>query len=628
MTNIKLTGVQGLRAIAVIAVLVFHFYPNSIPFGYLGVDIFFVISGFIVTYIYGTNVFSLKKIYYFLYKRFLRIYPSLILVLLFVIIISILFDRTENLKKSGLEIIFSLLSVVNLYFSLFNSKYFEVDITNNPLLHLWSISTEMQFYLIFPLFILLFGSKLKILKRVAVFMIVSFSFLTYINIIEFQDFSNYYLLYTRIWQFSVGIFAFYIYQNKNKLPQSLVRNWSPITYFSFALLITCLFFQLPFYLNSILATFLSGKLVLFSALNNNSIPLLSNKFVQFIGELSYSIYLWHWVIMYLIKKFYYWNFNLSIVGIVLTFIFSYLSYNYWEVRFRNITQFSIHRKYFSYLGVVLSAVFLLALLSQSTLFSNRFEEEKQQLSNYKLRDGFTNLEKECILDYGEHFSQWPNLCKKVDSTKNVLFWGDSHAVALAEAFKKFNKDESRVTSLLSISACPPILNLNPNISPNKLCAVNNKYVFEYIKSSKTKNVVLSSRWYIYANKEWYESGLKSLQSTIFKLKELGVENIYLLASSPEWSESLPESLWRSAILNSNIPQYLPNQKINVLNDINFNLKEMAVDAKINYVDPIEIWCDDDNCKTYNSMNFYLNQIDTDHLSVGSAAEILKLFKLI
>ena len=628
MKSIKLNGVQGLRAIAVIAVLIFHFYPNSMPFGYLGVDIFFVISGFIVTYVYGTHVFSLEKIYYFLYKRFLRIYPSLILVLLFVAIISILFDRTENLKKSGLEIIFSLLSIVNIYFSLFNSEYFEVDITNNPLLHLWSISTEMQFYFIFPLFILLLSAKLKNLKRVVVLLIISLSFLTYINIIEFQDFSNYYLLYSRIWQFSIGIFAYYIYQNKDRIPQSLISNWNYITYFSFVLLITCFFFQLPFYLNSILATFLSGSLVLFSALNNNSVPILSNRFMQFIGELSYSIYLWHWVILYTINKYYYWNFNSSLIGIALTFIFSYLSYNYWEVEFRNLIKFSINKKYFSYLGIALSAVFILALLSQSTIFSNRFQKEKQEFSNFKLREGFTILEKECILDYGEHFSQWSNLCKKVNSTNNVLFWGDSHAVALAEAFQKFNKNESRVTSLLSTSACPPILDLNPNVSPNKLCAVNNKFVFDYIKSSKTKNVILSSRWYIYANKEWYDSGLKSLQSTIFKLKELGVENIYLLASSPEWPEPLPEILWRSAILNSNMPQYLPNQKISVLNDINFNLNEMAVDAKINFIDPIKIWCDNQNCKTYNSKKFYLNQIDTDHLSIDSAAEILKLFKLI
>ncbi|MGA0082829.1 MAG: acyltransferase family protein [Candidatus Nanopelagicales bacterium] len=628
MTSIKLTGVQALRAIAVISVVLFHFYPNIMPFGYLGVDIFFVISGFIVSYVYGTNSFSRQKIYYFYYKRLLRIYPSLILVLLVVIFISILLDRSENLKKTSIEIIFSLFSIINIYFSLFNSEYFQVDITNNPFLHLWSISTEIQFYLIFPLIILFLHLKLKKLKIIFISIVNLLSFFTYINLIEFQSFSNYYLLYSRIWQFSLGIFVYYIYINKKIFTRLSKYNLTYFLYLSLMILITCFIFELPFYLNSTGSSFISASLILLSSVNKVSKSLLSNKFIQLIGELSYSIYLWHWVVLYLIKKYYFFNFVSSIFGLLITFIISFLSYNYYETKFRNLDKMHSKKKYRKGLLLVTTAIITLTFITQTSLIASRFENEKQKFSNYKVREGFSNLDKKCILDYGEDYSKWEEICMKVKNEKDVLFWGDSHAVALAEAFRELNFDTSREVSLLSTSACPPILDLNPKISPNYLCYVNNNFVFDYIKENKVKNVVITARWYIYANQEWYQSGLKSLQSTIFKLKDVGVENIYLLASSPEWAEPLPETLWKSIILTSNFPNYLPNQKINILNDINFNLNEMALDAKIKYIDPMKIWCDESKCRTYNSQNFYLNQIDTDHLSVGSAGEILKLFKLI
>ncbi len=621
-----LPAVQGIRAIAVIAVVLYHFHPKSLPFGYLGVDIFFVISGFIVSYIYSGKIFSLKSIFKFYSKRILRIYPSLILVLLIVTYSSIFLDRTEELKKTSQESIMAIFSVINFYFSTFNSEYFSIDIINNPFLHLWSISTEMQFYLLFPFIFFLFQKLNKKLLYIITSLVIIFSLIFYLDLIKFNNFSNYYLLHSRFWQFILGILIFKIYTFGHKI-KSL--NFQKINLFvlniTFILILVFMYFRMPFNLNGISITLLTGVLILSSSMITNSHNILTNTFFQFLGKLSFSIYIWHWIILYFIKKFF--NFNLfnSLLGLIIIIIISYITYNYWEIKFRVSL---LNKRYLQKFIFLFSVLFITNLISTTPISQLRFEGLKQKLSNYELRKGFTELEKNCILDYGEDFSKWGEMCLKNSASEKIVFWGDSHAVALAEAFQAYNINDSLEVSLLSTSSCPPILLLDSRISPNNLCKINNDFVYNSIVQSKPDKVVLVARWYVYANQEWYKSGLKSLQQTIFELKKLGISDIYLIASSPEWGEPLPNSLWKEAISNSSFSQFLPNSRVSSLRDINFNLNEMAADAKIFYLDPLSTWCNRESCKTYNFPNFYLYQIDADHLSIGSAREVLQLLKLI
>jgi hypothetical protein len=258
----------------------------------------------------------------------------------------------------------------------------------------------------------------------------------------------------------------------------------------------------------------------------------------------------------------------------------------------------------------------------------RFAGQKKELSNFKIRSGFTEKETKCLSDYGETYEVWDGSClvKRENSDQSIaLIWGDSHVAAIADAFELDGKFKEIELSRASTTACPPIKSMNSLLSPNSKCKKNNAYVWDYINTEKPQTLILVGRWFIYANYEWYKSGLSSLQITIDKAKKAGVENIILIGASPEWGEPLPDLLWKTQLSTSNVPTEMENPRAANLRDINFNLREMAEAAKIQYIDPMDIWCSSINCITHRDSNeFYTIQIDGDHLSVAASQEITSL----
>jgi hypothetical protein len=260
----------------------------------------------------------------------------------------------------------------------------------------------------------------------------------------------------------------------------------------------------------------------------------------------------------------------------------------------------------------------------------RFSGSKQSLANFQVKSGFSNKESSCISDYGQSYEVWDKACLPKQSNSNqdlALIWGDSHVAAIADAFELDKRFKNVSLARASTTACPPIKSLNSVISPNMLCNKNNDYVWKYIKSEKPDTVILVARWYIFANFEWYKSGLSSLQKTIDHIQKMGVERIILVGTSPEWGDPLPEILWKQQLGNAFFEEKISNNRVANLRDINFNLKEMSDAAQIQFIDPLEIWCESEICTTFrNKDDFYVIQIDGDHLSVGAAKEIVDLFK--
>ena len=112
-----------------------------------------------------------------------------------------------------------------------------------------------------------------------------------------------------------------------------------------------------------------------------------------------------------------------------------------------------------------------------------------------------------------------------------------------------------------------------------------------------------------------------------RIQKMGIQKIILVGASPEWSDPLPEILWKQQLNNKTFEEKISNVRVANLRDINFNLKEMSDAAQIQFIDPLDIWCEKDICTTFrNKDEFYVIQIDSDHLSVGAAKEIVNLFK--
>jgi len=617
--------IQSLRAIAVFLVLGYHLNSEYFKFGYLGVDIFFVISGFIIVHILFKN--RDLNITNFYLKRIARIYPAMTIVVFISTIFGFIYLRGDDLNELARQGIFSLLGVSNIYFSFTQTGYFQVESFRQPLLHLWSLSTELQFYLIAPFLIL---GILKLNYKFRQIVLVGFGLVSlglYTNIIGLPNIENYYLLTSRIWEFALG--AAIAFANKNKKIVSLKGKYLSI------LLLVAIFLLNYISIEKIHDSVIEVSVVLLSTLiilqavsNGNSGKSHSPRIFVFLGDLSYAIYLWHWPILYFLKTLTsITGINLTFVTLILTIALSLISYFLWENRFRRNVSFQKKT-------VLLTFIFLTVIMSTLSTVRGisdlRFSDSKQSLANFQVKSGFSNKESACISDYGQSYEEWDKACLPKQSNSNqdlALIWGDSHVAAIADAFELDKRFKNVSLARASTTACPPIKSLNSLISPNMLCNKNNDYVWKYIKSEKPDTVILVARWYIFANFEWYKSGLSSLQKTIDQIQKMGVERIILVGTSPEWGDPLPEILWKQQLDNAFFEEKMSNNRVANLRDINFNLKEMSDAAQIQFIDPLEIWCESEICLTYrNKDEFYVIQIDGDHLSVGAAKEIVNLFK--
>ncbi|HIH1004509.1 TPA: acyltransferase family protein [Haemophilus influenzae] len=341
MSSIKYRPeIDGLRAIAVISVIIYHLNENWLSGGFLGVDIFFVISGFLITGIIITeiqqNSFSFKQFYT---RRIKRIYPAFITVMALVsFIASVIFIYNDfNKLRKTIELAIAFLS--NFYLGL-TQGYFDLSANENPVLHIWSLAVEEQYYLIFPLILILAYKKFREIKVLFIITLILFFILLATSFIPANFYKEvlhqpniYYLSNLRFPELLVGSLLA-IYHNLSASKQASKQASNVIAILSTLLLFSCLFLM-----NNDIAYIPGITLILpciFTALiihttsQNNIVKLcLSNKAIVFIGKISYSLYLYHWIFIafayYITGEKQINNQSIAIVT-VLTIIFSVLSY--------------------------------------------------------------------------------------------------------------------------------------------------------------------------------------------------------------------------------------------------------------------------------------------------------------
>lgn len=330
--------IDGLRAVAVLAVVLFHLGVPLISGGFIGVDIFFVLSGFLITSILkndiSNNQFSLLK---FWERRIRRIAPALFFVVIFCLLAGWYLLLPDDFKRLSQQVFSVSTFSSNILFYL-QSGYFDADNETKPLLHTWSLSVEEQFYFIFPLALYGFkkffsSSTLKIL--VSLFLI---SLVTSIYGVYTYPSATFYLLPTRMWELLLGAIISFcpprptLSHKHMELCSFLALILIGISIFVFnkdtpipgwAALIPCLSVGLLIWIGSTYRSLIS--------------KFLSLKPLVFAGKISYSWYLWHWPIIVFYK--YAYGLNLSpfemIIIFVLTLILSILSWRFVETPFRN-----------------------------------------------------------------------------------------------------------------------------------------------------------------------------------------------------------------------------------------------------------------------------------------------------
>jgi peptidoglycan/LPS O-acetylase OafA/YrhL len=303
------SDINGLRALAVIAVIVFHYNPAWLRSGFLGVDVFFVISGYLISgnifRSIASESFSLSIFYL---KRVKRILPALAVV----VVVSCLAGRfllysldAETLGTQGLAALFSF---ANISFWLTSGSYWGQAVENSPLLHSWSLSLEEQFYLIFPLF-LLFLQRKHPARIVGILIAVSFVSLV-LFLVGTKNYANatFYLLPMRIWELSAGAWLSWLhFKNPERQRPGSSFLHQVVSCLGGAMII-CSFFLAPGkhgvswgYLIPVLGTLVT---IHFSAPRQLFHSILSSPAFAFTGLISYSLYLWHWPVLVFSKNWY------------------------------------------------------------------------------------------------------------------------------------------------------------------------------------------------------------------------------------------------------------------------------------------------------------------------------------
>lgn len=511
--------VDGLRALAVLTVIFFHAGFESFRGGFVGVDIFFVISGYLITSIIlleiQSETFSLTNFYE---RRLRRILPALFCVLLVSFLLAWTILLPDDMKSFSRSMVATSLYVSNIFFWQ-TSGYFDSATELKPLLHTWSLSIEEQYYLLFPIFLIFIWklSKFKALISLAILTILSFLSIKY-----FSTNTAFYLLHTRCWELLIGVFVaiYLIYIPNDKLNTSVKETLGLI---GLGMLIYSIFTfdeLTPFPSNfSLLPTIGTALIILFATDKTLLGKLLAMPILVGVGLISYSAYLWHQPLFAFARIESPEGVNQSsyLILIAFTFLLAFLSWKYVETPFRSKQKFN-RKQIFQYsaLGSILFVLIGVIGYTSTGYSGIRFSEpELKKLSSFKR----SNL-KPCNF----------NTCDLSEAANDDwLLVGDSNAYHFSVPLNEAINQKGKKLFNLAKGGCLPVIGfVRKDKLPefNKNCEDHYSQVRSYILSKTSpKNILVSAAWgyYVYGDSYPQDNGFKKFYST--QVYPLNIENI-------------------------------------------------------------------------------------------------------
>ena len=612
--------VDGLRAVAVIAVVFFHAGIKFFSGGYIGVDIFFVISGYLITSLILEDLKEKKfKLVEFYERRARRILPALFLVMFICIPFSWSWMPLDTFKEFSQSLLAVSLFGSNILFWRQKSHYFNPAVDEKPLLHTWSLAIEEQYYLIFPIFLLLtwgFGRN-KIFWIIVIFAVISLMLSEWGW--RFYGRANFFLTPTRAWELLVGsIVAFVI--NKHGLQKNNVLSILGLSAIGYSLLIFDQFTPFPsFYaLMPVLGT---AIILVFTTKETFVGKLLSSKLFVGIGLISYSVYLWHQPLLAFahIKLGEKPSEHVIYALVMASIIFGYLSWKLIEKPFRN-------KELFNRNIIFIASSLGITLFSLIGIYGHFYAEAK-------MLKVLENIEP---YSRGGAGYEWVDLV----GDPEFLLIGDSHAKQYISALRNMNKK----VSLISESACISLPNLINEYkyqqqTRNNCLKLQKKYMNYIDENSSIRTIILAHSW----DKEIFDLKnnkavgraensdvsrllyLNGLKEKLNKLTQKEKEIIIIgsvpneLNVSDKMKKGYIKCLYSS--LENNCQKSFAysdrsNQWINkFLSDISDSF------SNITFVDPSQWLCDNEKCWIVKQKR--LAYVDHSHLSNFAANKIIK-----
>ena len=636
--------IDGLRAIAVLAVVLFHLKLEVFSGGYVGVDVFFVISGFLITSIIRREIelgeFSFAGFYE---RRFRRILPAMFAMVIVVLLTSALLFDPAKFQSVGESAASTLLFGANIYFE-HAVGYFDSHAETKPLLHMWSLGVEEQFYIFLPLILLLLHKRYKsvTIPKVLVLLILS-SFVAAAWNIDKKPTETFYLLHFRAWELLCGSLLAYVtpYQG-SKLKASLISllGLGLVLFSVFGFDVDTLF-PGP----SAFIPVFGASLIIWAGGRGNLISkLLSIKPFVWFGLISYSLYLWHWPVIVFFEHISLAGFETNNVWMMFmcSVLLAYASWKFIETPVRKRTnEVSADRV----VGGGLAASLVFILLSCVVIYNDGFPHRQYGGDLTEFYQG---------KDTWDHWHACERVAKDMDATEelcslgsesatvSVVVWGDSHAISLAPAIDQTLKDSGQKGVFITRNGCPPLLNTSRVKKP--ACSRFNARVSEYINNHPTLgSVILVSRWSAFATGRLSEGQeqvitLVDLDKTSGKQNNLDVFeagfartidslaerklNVLVVEQVPETQYDVPTISYLLEVFQGmGSDRFLPQLSNYELRhrDVAKVFSEYRTHKNVSFFDPAAHLCNGNACDIVkNGKPLY---IDDNHLSVDGAMHL-------
>ncbi len=572
--------IDGLRAVSILLVVGYHAQPWLVPGGFIGVDIFFVISGFLISRIILTQIkvgtFSALEFYA---RRIRRIFPALIVVLAATYLIGWFVLLPDGFSVLGESIAAGVGFVSNL-FQLRQAGYFAPDAAENPLLHLWSLGIEEQFYIFWPPVLLMLSGS----KRRGFWMVVIAAASFCVSLMVFFGYKEWslYSPISRAWELLAGGivangYVDYPEYEQRKFPQrdNLLATIGIAAIVGAAIgldrsrLFPGLYALLPV---------LGAVLIIVSPNSWVNRILLSNRPMVLLGLISYPLYLWHWPLLsYLaIMRNGVPNFVEIWIVVIVAVVLSWLTFRFVEIRLRR-RQSVVPKLSFGLIAVGLMGI----VTAVASGFGFRFSPEIRDIAQLSPQSN-AGFRDKCFLEVAG--SEFNSSCIEPGEKPLLLLWGDSTAAALYPGLKKAQETVPFRLARFTAPACAPILATGSNAR----CDAANDLVFGLIKSSHPEIVLLHAMW----DKN---NDLDQLRDTIRQLKVLNVPRIVILGPVPVWKRTLPHALVNSYRFRHAIADRIATGMSGPQGDAQMEAFSKA--AGVEYISAWHTLCNSEGCMT-------------------------------
>lgn len=625
--------IDGLRAVAILSVISFHFFPEALSGGFIGVDVFFVISGFLISSILFRALDGGRLDFMNFYAhRARRIFPSLIVVLLGTFAWGWLALLPADFGQLGKHIAAGAAFVQNIVL-LTETGYFDTASESKPLLHLWSLAIEEQFYLLYPV-VLWATWRLRLSRAGTIALLCASSFGLMIAWISSKPEATFFLPFTRFWELLVGALLALLVErgfldagqrvDTQRMPEILSASGLLLIGTGLVLIHKGLAFPGWW---SLLPTLGAALVILAGPQARLNKTILGHPWMVAIGLISYPLYLWHWPIVSFIRMAAQDTPSIALrsAGLALSVALAYLTYRFVEhpIRFGK----HAHARTLA-LCLVLAAIGALGL--DTHMRDGRPDRYPEQVRMLLQPDDYDTWfagvrTGRCHLQTADAHARDPDCIE--DTRPLVMLWGDSHAASLYPGLHHLQSGRDFGIAQFTQAGCGPVFGL-PVLLHKKNCNALNLEVLDEARRLQPDILILHGAW---MHPHWpldiptLEAKLRQTLETV--TNALPHTRVVVVGPVPQWRDSVNKLLyaqWLQDPLHRYPAQYMQYGQLTELVDYERALEAVAHAAGVRFISARAPLCTREGCMTRTAPDISAPAmyVDFGHLTADGARVLL------